>query len=90
MKIGWKIRKLWHFEVWNSQIFKKHFLFDFFFFFFWRDVSENLLENKETEETMRRRLQWVSVRRLRLRDQFETGKSLQKSNMLNLTRVPGH
>ena len=24
MKIGWKIRKLWHFEV--SQIFKKHFL----------------------------------------------------------------
>ena len=22
MKIGWKIRKLWHFEV--SQIFKKH------------------------------------------------------------------
>ena len=24
MKIGWKIRKLWHFEV--SQIFTKHFL----------------------------------------------------------------
>ena len=24
MKIGWKIRKLWHYEV--SQIFKKHFL----------------------------------------------------------------
>ena len=24
MKISWKIRKLWHFEV--SQIFKKHFL----------------------------------------------------------------
>ena len=24
MKIGWKIRKLWHFEV--SQIFRKHFL----------------------------------------------------------------
>ena len=24
MKIGWKIRKLWNFEV--SQIFKKHFL----------------------------------------------------------------
>ena len=24
MKIGWKIRKLWHFEF--SQIFKKHFL----------------------------------------------------------------
>ena len=24
MKIGWKIRKLWHFEV--SQIFNKHFL----------------------------------------------------------------
>ena len=24
MKIGWKIRKLWHFEL--SQIFKKHFL----------------------------------------------------------------
>ena len=24
MKIGWKIRKLWHFEV--LQIFKKHFL----------------------------------------------------------------
>ena len=24
MKFGWKIRKLWHFEV--SQIFKKHFL----------------------------------------------------------------
>ena len=24
MKIGWKIRKLWHFEI--SQIFKKHFV----------------------------------------------------------------
>ena len=24
MKIGWKIRKLWHFEI--SQVFTKHFL----------------------------------------------------------------